>query len=137
MNAFPSISPTLLYLSRFIPTWMIWVSFDFVLDIELPEWCPEPESFIQWHRSMLESDYVSNHLHLWINLNFGYQLSGQAAVEAKNVPLVQDSINDLTKNPGFVQLFTQPHTQRMRNGKGEVIFTQVSTRSHQDILHFV
>ena len=137
MNAFPSISPTLLYLSRFIPTWMIWVSFDFVLDIELPEWCPEPESFIQWHRSMLESDYVSNHLHLWINLNFGYQLSGQAAVEAKNVPLVQDSINGLTKNPGFVQLFPQPHPRRMRNGKGEVIFTQVSTRSHQDILHFV
>ena len=103
--------------------------------VELPEWCPEPESFIRWHRSMLESDYVSNHLHLWINLNFGYQLSGQAAVDAKNVPLVQDSVSGLTKNPGFVQLFTQPHPQRMRNGKGEVIFTQVSTRSHQDILY--
>ena len=83
---------------------------------------------------MLESDYVSNHLHLWINLNFGYQLSGQAAVDAKNVPLVQDSVSGLTKNPGFVQLFTQPHPQRLRNGTGEVIFTQVSTRSHQDIL---
>ena len=63
---------------------------------------------------MLESDYVSNHLHLWINLNFGYQLSGQAAVDAKNVPLVQDSVSGLTKNPGFVQLFTQPHPHDCR-----------------------
>ena len=41
-------------------------------DMELPEWCKQPEEFIKWHRDMLESDYVSNHLHLWINLNFGY-----------------------------------------------------------------
>ena len=112
-------------------------------DMELPEWCQKPEEFIKWHRSMLESDYVSNHLHLWINLNFGYnldldsvmnryQLSGQAAVEAKNVPLVQEGVKGLTKNPGFVQLFTQPHPQRMYNEKGELIFTQVSIQTKRN-----
>ena len=116
-------------------------------DITLPAWCAEPEAFIQWHRSMLESDYVSNHLHLWINLNFGcvlrgrvrrsYQLSGEAAIEAKNVPLVQEGVKGLTKNPGFVQLFTHPHPQRMYNGNGELIFTQVSTEARRDILGVV
>lgn len=116
-------------------------------DISLPAWCSEPEAFIRWHRSMLESDYVSNHLHLWINLNFGcvsggcvtdsYQLSGEAAIEAKNVPLVQEGVKGLTKNPGFVQLFTHPHPQRMYNGRGELIFKQVSTEARQDILDAV
>ena len=113
-------------------------------DITLPAWCSAPAEFIRWHRAMLESDYVSNHLHLWINLNFGwrwigrmrcrYQLSGEAAIEAKNVPLVQEGVKGLTKNPGFVQLFTHPHPQRMYNGRGELIFKQVSTEARQDIL---
>ncbi len=83
---------------------------------------------------MLESDYVSTHLHLWINLNFGYQLSGQAAIDAKNVPLKQEGVTGLTKNPGFVQLFTVPHPQRMKNGRGRDIFTQVETQTRTDIL---
>ena len=83
---------------------------------------------------MLESDYVSQHLHLWINLNFGYQLSGQAAIDAKNVPLKQDGVSGLTKNPGFVQLFTHPHPQRMRNAHGDDIFTQVDMRVKANIL---
>ena len=65
---------------------------------------------------MLESDYVSTHLHLWINLNFGYQLSGQAAIDAKNVPLKQEGVTGLTKNPGFVQLFTVPNEEWKRKG---------------------
>ena len=104
------------------------------LTIELPSWCPTPTEFVAWHRQMLESDYVSTHLHLWINLNFGYQLSGQAAIDAKNVPLKQEGVTGLTKNPGFVQLFTVPHPQRMKNGQGEDIFTQVETQTRYDIL---
>ena len=94
-------------------------------DMELPPWCPTPAEFVAWHRGMLENDYVSRHLHLWINLNFGYQLSGQAAIDAKNVPLKQEGVSGLTKNPGFVQLFTVPPPQRMKNARGEDIFEQV------------
>lgn len=65
-------------------------------------------------------------------LFFSYQLSGQAAVEAKNVPLVQEGVKGLTKNPGFVQLFTQPHPQRMYNEKGDLIFTQVSIQTKRN-----
>lgn len=83
---------------------------------------------------MLENDYVSRHLHLWINLNFGYQLSGQAAIDAKNVPLKQEGVSGLTKNPGFVQLFTVPHPQRMKNARGEDIFEQVDVTPRHNIL---
>lgn len=44
--------------------------------VELPAWANSPEHFIQMHREALESEYVSNNLHRWIDLIFGYKQKG-------------------------------------------------------------
>ena len=54
-------------------------------DVELPPWASSAEEFIKINREALEGDYVSSHLHEWIDLIFGYKQRGQAAVEANNV----------------------------------------------------
>ncbi|XP_070431568.1 neurobeachin-like protein 2 isoform X2 [Equus przewalskii] len=54
-------------------------------DVVLPPWASSPEDFIQQHRRALESEYVSSHLHEWIDLIFGYKQRGPAAEEALNV----------------------------------------------------
>ncbi|XP_051567309.1 neurobeachin-like protein 1 isoform X1 [Myxocyprinus asiaticus] len=56
-----------------------------VNDVILPKWAKSPEDFIYKHRKALESEYVSTHLHEWIDLIFGYKQRGPAAVEALNV----------------------------------------------------
>ncbi|NXU93999.1 NBEL2 protein, partial [Xiphorhynchus elegans] len=54
-------------------------------DVVLPRWARSREDFIHQHRKALESEYVSAHLHEWIDLIFGYKQRGPAAVEALNV----------------------------------------------------
>ena len=45
-------------------------------DMKLPTWCNgDPELFIKMHREILESDEVSEKLHHWIDITFGYQVS--------------------------------------------------------------
>lgn len=90
-------------------------------DLELPEFAPTPEEFIRYHRAVLESELVSESLHLWLDLTFGYCLQGDAAIKHMNVPLCHtltsserlglDSPN-VNKNPGFVMLFDRPHPKR-------------------------
>ncbi|XXQ37035.1 BEACH domain-containing protein [Plasmodiophora brassicae] len=81
-------------------------------DLKCPEWCASPKEFVEWHRSVLESPSVSAQIHRWLDLTFGYLLSGKPAVDAKNVPIVPKG--------GFCQLFTVPHPKRFTGGPDEV-----------------
>lgn len=81
------------------------------------------QRFIRLHRAALESDHVSAHLHLWIDLIFGHAQGGPAAVAAQNVfyhltyqdaidieaiedPLQRQSTIDQVNNFGQVCLFS-------------------------------
>ncbi|CAD5218465.1 unnamed protein product [Bursaphelenchus okinawaensis] len=92
-------------------------------DIVLPAWAhSDPFEFVRKHREALESDYVSEHLHEWIDLIFGFKQNGDAAKEANNVfhhlfyeeNVDFESIDDpLTRNAtlGFINNFGQTPTQ--------------------------
>uniref|UniRef100_A0A8D3D725 Neutral sphingomyelinase (N-SMase) activation associated factor n=1 Tax=Scophthalmus maximus TaxID=52904 RepID=A0A8D3D725_SCOMX len=103
-----------------------------VCDVVLPPWASDASDFLQRHRTALESQYVSEHLHEWIDLVFGFKQRGSEAVAAHNVfhPLTYeggidcDSIEDpderiamLTQILEFgqtpTQLFCTPHPQRI------------------------
>eukprot|EP01135_Chromosphaera_perkinsii_P000159 Nk52_evm55s32 gene=Nk52_evmTU55s32 len=102
-----------------------------VNDVTLPKWAKTPEEFIRIHRQALESDYVSAHLHEWIDLVFGYKQKGPAAVEAYNVfyyityegAIDLDAINDDNERKAIeaqisnfgqtpCQLMKKPHPMR-------------------------
>uniref|UniRef100_A0A670JRX1 Neurobeachin-like protein 2 n=1 Tax=Podarcis muralis TaxID=64176 RepID=A0A670JRX1_PODMU len=101
-------------------------------DVVLPRWAKSPEDFIHKHRKALESEYVSAHLHEWIDLIFGYKQRGPAAVEALNVfyyctyegAVDLDAIADETQRKALegiisnfgqtpCQLLKEPHPARL------------------------
>nr|XP_061794523.1 WD repeat- and FYVE domain-containing protein 4-like [Nerophis lumbriciformis] len=105
-------------------------------DVELPAWAKDdPQEFIRIQREALESDYVSSHLHLWIDLIFGYRQQGPAAVESINTfhpyfyakrgrqdvkdPLIKSTIMGYVSNFGQIpkQLFNKPHPPRSSTKK--------------------
>ena len=48
-----------------------------VHDAILPKWASNADDFIRKHRMALECDYVSDHLHHWLDLIFGYKQKGK------------------------------------------------------------
>ena len=54
-------------------------------DVELPPWAKSAEDFVRINREALESDYVSENLHHWIDLIFGYKQRGPEALKAHNL----------------------------------------------------
>ncbi|CAB4400230.1 unnamed protein product [Rhizophagus irregularis] len=101
--------------------------------VVLPPWAHgDSKIFIHKHRQALESEYVSAHLHEWIDLIFGYKQQGPAAVEAINVfhhlsyegaidldaitdPVERSASTGIIHNFGQTprQLFTKPHPARL------------------------
>lgn len=103
-----------------------------VEDVELPPWASGPDDFLRKSQEALESQYVSEHLHEWIDLVFGCKQKGSRAVTACNVfhPLTYEggvdlnSIMDPNEKVALLtqilefgqtpkQLFTTPHPQRI------------------------
>ena len=89
-------------------------------DLVLPSLAETGEKLCSWHLDRLEGDMVSTNIYTWIDLTFGYKLSGSTAVRSKNVCLdIKDSQVDL-RGHGVVQLFSEPHPVRGHVGAREM-----------------
>ncbi|CAM9106363.1 unnamed protein product [Choristocarpus tenellus] len=68
-------------------------------DVRLPPWAKDAYDFVRLHRKALESEQVSQHLHEWVDLIFGYKQRGPEAVKAANVfyYLTYEGAVDLTQ----------------------------------------
>jgi hypothetical protein len=131
---------------------------ELIADVELPTWAKTAEDFVKIHREALESDYVSEHLHEWIDLIFGYKQRGPDAVDAYNVfyyltyygavdhyEIKDEVIRKATElqiahfGQVPVQLFKVPHPARKVSGPNAVLpLTRPMKRSFavNDIHHF-
>ncbi|NXV12005.1 NBEL2 protein, partial [Cepphus grylle] len=117
-------------------------------DVVLPRWARSREDFIYQHRKALESEYVSAHLHEWIDLIFGYKQRGPAAVEALNVfyyctyegAVDLDAIADETQRKALegiisnfgqtpCQLLKEPHPARLSAESATQRLARLDTRS--------
>jgi len=68
-------------------------------DLVLPNWARSGRDFVKKMRKALESDYVSDNIHNWIDLIFGYKQTGSAAEKAHNLfyPLTYEGAVDIEK----------------------------------------
>ncbi|KAK6184595.1 hypothetical protein SNE40_007040 [Patella caerulea] len=100
-------------------------------DVKLPPWADDPADFISKLRQALECDYVSQNLHNWIDLIFGYKQRGLEAEKANNLfyyltyegAIDIDSFKDFNERSSMEtqimefgqtpkQLFMTPHPHR-------------------------
>ena len=106
-------------------------------NVILPNWCDNnPKKFLEIMKESLESKYVDEHLHEWIDLIFGYKQRGENAIKAFNLfyPTTYEDGKDLeyktfeertiiqtqAKEFGICpnQLFSNPHPKKFSKGIG-------------------
>ncbi|KAL5271329.1 hypothetical protein ACHWQZ_G001835 [Mnemiopsis leidyi] len=99
--------------------------------VKLPPWAKDHHHFLQIHRDALESEYVSSHLHQWIDLIFGVSQRGDQAEAAINSfyyttyeglcdpsqvedPVIKEALEEQIRSFGQTppQLLTTPHPAR-------------------------
>jgi len=108
--------------------------------VSLPPWAKSPKDFVEKSRAALESEFVSERLHLWIDLIFGWKQRGDAAMEADNLfyhltydtaldeqltselnadarQAISAQMKEFGQTPR--QLFYNPHPKRAKTGEGE------------------
>ncbi|EDO18983.1 hypothetical protein Kpol_2002p54 [Vanderwaltozyma polyspora DSM 70294] len=103
-----------------------------VSNVKLPLWANgDPLIYIAKNREALETEYVSEHLHEWIDLIFGYKQKGEKSVDSLNVfnnlsypgAVDLENINDENERRAItaiihnfgqtpLQLFSEPHPRR-------------------------
>ncbi|CAI5739049.1 unnamed protein product [Hyaloperonospora brassicae] len=126
-----------------------------VENVQLPKWASTPEEFVRIHRAALESEYVSSHLHSWIDLIFGYKQRGRASLQANNVfyyltyygvvdldkvedPCLRESMELQIAHFGQcpMQLFATPHLARdtafARNTVGKAVASGMNSLSNSE-----
>jgi hypothetical protein len=105
-----------------------------VHDVQLPPWAKDSADFVRKCRSALESEFVSQNLHKWIDLIFGFKNCGEEALKADNLfyYLTYEGSVDIEKIADFDekvsieaqirefgqtprQIFNDPHPQRISN----------------------
>ena len=76
-----------------------------VHDVQLPRWASSSRAFVMFLREALESRFVSENIHKWIDLIFGSKQRGKEAVAAFNVfhALTYEGAVDLSKIDDLVQ----------------------------------
>ncbi|KAG0255863.1 hypothetical protein DFQ27_006020 [Actinomortierella ambigua] len=122
--------------------------------VALPPWAKgDPKIFIERHREALECDYVSTHLHEWIDLIFGYKQQGPEAVRAVNVfhhmsyegSIDLDTIEDPIQKQATIgiihnfgqtprQLFKRPHTPRQPRSRDPLSANYYNMAEHAEYL---
>lgn len=100
--------------------------------VRMPPWAKNPHELVAAQRAALESEYVSAHLHEWIDLIFGYKQIGPEAIAADNLfyyltyadavdlqaindPILRAATEAQIAHFGQTpnQLFRRPHISRM------------------------
>ncbi|KXS11307.1 beach-domain-containing protein [Gonapodya prolifera JEL478] len=120
-------------------------------DVLLPPWAKgSPKVFVNRMREALESDYVSEHLHEWIDLIFGFKQTGEEAARSLNVfhylsyegavdidgiadPIEKQATIGIINNFGQTprQLFRRPHPKRHPPDPADAFFR---IHTHSELL---